>query len=45
MFINIFSKLQTKKGTVLLGAGSQFSETAWTDWNITQELDTLSKMV
>ena len=33
--ITFSANSQTKKGTVLLGAGSQFSETAWTDWNIT----------
>ena len=35
----IFSaNAQTKKGTVLLGAGSQFSDAAWTDWNITPKI-------
>lgn len=33
--ITFSANSQTKKGTVLLGAGSQFSETACTDWNIT----------
>ena len=29
---------QTKKGTVLLGAGSQFSDTEWTQWSITPKI-------
>ena len=29
---------QTKKGTVLLGAGSQFSDTEWTEWSITPKI-------
>ena len=29
---------QTKKGTVLLGAGSQFSGTEWTSWEITPKI-------
>ena len=33
--ITFSANSQTKKGTVLLGAGSQFSETEWTDWSIT----------
>jgi len=36
--ITFSANSQTKKGTVLLGAGSQFSETAWTDWNITPKV-------
>ena len=37
-FITFSANAQTKKGTVLLGAGSQFSETAWTDWHITPKV-------
>ena len=29
---------QTKKGTILLGAGSQFSETEWTKLSITPKI-------
>ena len=29
---------QTKKGTILLGAGSQLSETSWTDLAITPKI-------
>ena len=37
-FITFSANAQTKKGTVLLGAGSQFSETAWQDWQITPKI-------
>jgi len=36
--ITFSANAQTKKGTVLLGAGSQFSDAAWTDWNITPKV-------
>ena len=36
--ITFSANAQTKKGTVLLGAGSQFSNTAWTDWHITPKV-------
>ena len=36
--ITFSANAQTKKGTVLLGAGSQFSGTAWTDWHITPKI-------
>ena len=36
--ITFSANAQTKKGTVLLGAGSQFSETAWQDWQITPKI-------
>ena len=36
--ITFSANAQTKKGTVLLGAGSQFSSTAWTDWQITPKV-------
>ena len=37
-FITFSANAQTKKGTVLLGAGSEFSETSWMDWNITPKI-------
>ena len=37
-FITFSANAQTKKGTVLLGAGSQFSETSWTDWMISPKI-------
>ena len=36
--ITFSADAQTKKGTVLLGAGSQFSGTAWTDWQVTPKV-------
>ena len=36
--ITFSANAQTKKGTVLLGAGSQFSGTSWTDWSITPKI-------
>ena len=36
--ITFSANAQTKKGTVLLGAGSQFSGTAWTDWQVTPKV-------
>lgn len=36
--ITFSANAQTKKGTVLLGAGSQFSETSWQDWQITPKI-------
>ena len=36
--ITFSANAQTKKGTVLLGAGSQFSGTSWTDWQITPKV-------
>ena len=42
--ITFSANSQTKKGTVLLGAGSQFSETAWTDWNITPRVGSMPSM-
>ena len=36
--ITFSANAQTKKGTVLLGAGSQFSGTAWTDWQLTPKV-------
>ena len=36
--ITFSANAQTKKGTVLLGAGSQFSGTSWTDWHITPKI-------
>ena len=40
--VMLFSTNAQTKGTILLGAGSQLSETSWTDLAITQKLDTLS---
>ena len=37
-FITFSANAQTKKGTVLLGAGSQFSETSWTEWMISPKI-------
>ena len=37
-FITFSANAQTKKGTVLLGAGSEFSETEWTTWQITPKI-------
>jgi len=37
-FITFSANAQTKKGTVLLGAGSEFSETEWTTWSITPKI-------
>jgi hypothetical protein len=36
--ITMSANAQTKKGTVLLGAGSQFSDTEWTQWAITPKI-------
>ena len=36
--ITFSANAQTKKGTVLLGAGSQFSGESWTDWSITPKI-------
>ena len=36
--ITFSANAQTKKGTVLLGAGSQFSETSWTEWMISPKI-------
>ena len=36
--ITVSANAQTKKGTVLLGAGSQFSDTEWTQWSITPKI-------
>ena len=36
--ITLSANAQTKKGTVLLGAGSQFSDTEWTQWSITPKV-------
>ena len=37
-FITFSANSQTKKGTVLLGAGSEFSDTEWTTWKITPKI-------
>ena len=37
-FITFSANAQTKKGTVLLGAGSEFSDTEWTTWKITPKI-------
>jgi len=37
-FITFSANAQTKKGTVLLGAGSEFSDTEWTAWSITPKI-------
>jgi hypothetical protein len=37
-FITFSANSQTKKGTVLLGAGSEFSQTEWTQWMITPKI-------
>jgi len=36
--ITFSANAQTKKGTVLLGAGSDFSGVSWTDWSITPKI-------
>jgi len=36
--ITFSANAQTKKGTVLLGAGSEFSGVSWTDWHITPKI-------
>ena len=36
--ITFSANAQTKKGTVLLGAGSEFSGSSWTDWSLTPKL-------
>ena len=36
--ITFSANAQTKKGTVLLGAGSNFSDVSWTDWSITPKI-------
>ena len=36
--ITLSANAQTKKGTVLLGAGSEFSDNAWTAWSLTPKV-------
>ena len=36
--ITFSANAQTKKGTVLLGAGSEFSSQAWTNWMLTPKI-------
>ena len=37
-FITFSANAQTKKGTVLLGAGSEFSGSSWTEWELTPKI-------